>query len=272
MTVKALKKQLMAAIAMVVVSAIALSSSTYAWFASNNKVEATGLTIKAQSEAGILISHHEDNDYKTSTSGIHTSAVALYPTSTEKGSVWFHASAQTTSASTAVEGSMKTLALTEAGGIGADGESKSYYIVDSFDIYTTGVANNLVLDGVTVSNGSARAFNKSMRILLTCGTGDDAKAYVVAPNYEGTTNVSYTIGVNPDGNTAAGTTVTAYTPTNNKTNVLAPSVSNNKATPTVVKVYVYFEGEDTNHYTDNLTQIDDLGITLTFAAEVVAGN
>ena len=38
MSTKALKKQLMAAIAMVLVAAVALGSSTYAWFAANKIV------------------------------------------------------------------------------------------------------------------------------------------------------------------------------------------------------------------------------------------
>ena len=46
--VKALKKQLAAAIAMVCVAAVALGSSTYAWFVSNNQVKATTSTISAQ--------------------------------------------------------------------------------------------------------------------------------------------------------------------------------------------------------------------------------
>lgn len=41
MSTKALKTQLLAAIAMVLVASIALGSSTYAWFANNNKVDAT---------------------------------------------------------------------------------------------------------------------------------------------------------------------------------------------------------------------------------------
>ena len=53
-TVKALKKQLVAAIAMVLVAAVALGSSTYAWFVSNNKVTATTATISAQSNAPFL--------------------------------------------------------------------------------------------------------------------------------------------------------------------------------------------------------------------------
>ena len=50
-SVKALKKQLAAAIAMVLVAAIALGSSTYAWFVSNNTVKATTASISAQSNA-----------------------------------------------------------------------------------------------------------------------------------------------------------------------------------------------------------------------------
>ena len=46
-SVKALKKQLGAAVAMVCVAAVALGSSTYAWFVTNNKVDATTTTISA---------------------------------------------------------------------------------------------------------------------------------------------------------------------------------------------------------------------------------
>ena len=54
-SVKALKKQLAAAIAMVVVAAIALGSSTYAWFVSNNTVTATTTNISAQSNSAFLL-------------------------------------------------------------------------------------------------------------------------------------------------------------------------------------------------------------------------
>ena len=51
MTVKSLKKQLAAAIAMVCVAAVALGSSTYAWFVSNNTVKAVTTNISAQSNS-----------------------------------------------------------------------------------------------------------------------------------------------------------------------------------------------------------------------------
>lgn len=53
-SVKSLKKQLAAAIAMVCVAAIALGSSTYAWFASNNTVSANGMSITAETEGANL--------------------------------------------------------------------------------------------------------------------------------------------------------------------------------------------------------------------------
>ena len=77
-SVKALKKQLGAAVAMVCVAAVALGSSTYAWFVSNNTVKATTSKISAQSNAPFLkidktaitagsttsISYAEDADVK----------------------------------------------------------------------------------------------------------------------------------------------------------------------------------------------------------------
>ena len=47
MNSKAIRKQLLAAVAMVLVAAVALGSSTYAWFANNSSVNARSSTISA---------------------------------------------------------------------------------------------------------------------------------------------------------------------------------------------------------------------------------
>jgi hypothetical protein len=57
MKVKSLQKQLMAAIAMVLVAAIALSSATYAWFVNNAQVTATNVNVQAATAYSLLISH-----------------------------------------------------------------------------------------------------------------------------------------------------------------------------------------------------------------------
>lgn len=280
MTVKALKKQLMAAIAMVVVSAIALSSSTYAWFVGQNSVEANGLTIKAQAEAGILISHHyktvANNVWASTATGSYTEAQALLPTSTKDGSNWYHASAVALNDHTATAGSMVTLTgITEtqssetvAGAIGTK-DGKNYYIVDQFDIYTTGTAaTNLRLSNVVVSNKTDSSLDSSLRLLVVCGSNK----YVVAPVAGATT--SYTIGANPDGTVAAGIQTTAYTvaqmaATESDTHYLETSVSKDAGNPTEVQVYMYYEGEDELHYSDNMND-HNLSVTLTFDATVTA--
>ena len=55
MDTKALKKQMGAAIAMVLVAAVALGSATFAWFVSNNKVTAQTSNIAAQSNSAYLV-------------------------------------------------------------------------------------------------------------------------------------------------------------------------------------------------------------------------
>ena len=54
MNSKAIKRQLLAAIAMVLVAALALGSSTFAWFANNNIVTASGMNITAVTEGANL--------------------------------------------------------------------------------------------------------------------------------------------------------------------------------------------------------------------------
>lgn len=57
MNSKAIKRQLLAAVAMVIVAAIALSSSTYAWFVNNTKVTASSVTVTARAANNLLITH-----------------------------------------------------------------------------------------------------------------------------------------------------------------------------------------------------------------------
>ena len=64
-SVKALKKQLAAAIAMVLVAAVALGSSTYAWFVTNTKVTAGTAQVSATT-ANTLLIQNADNQWATS--------------------------------------------------------------------------------------------------------------------------------------------------------------------------------------------------------------
>lgn len=66
MSVKTLRKQLFAAIAMVLVAAVALGSSTYAWFVTNTKVTAGKASVTATAANTLLISAADANEWATS--------------------------------------------------------------------------------------------------------------------------------------------------------------------------------------------------------------
>ena len=88
MSIKSLKKQLMAAIAMVLVAAIALGSSTYAWFVSNTKVTAESAELTAKTSYALLISKDAEgvatntSDWASIHHNTNSTANELVPVST----------------------------------------------------------------------------------------------------------------------------------------------------------------------------------------------
>lgn len=78
MTVKSLRKQLAAAIAMTLVATVALGSSTYAWFVSNTTVKAQTVSLTAKTTYALLISQGASGTATTASDWgtIHTIAEA----------------------------------------------------------------------------------------------------------------------------------------------------------------------------------------------------
>lgn len=96
MTVKSLRKQLAAAIAMTLVATVALGSSTYAWFAVNTKVTATGMNVRTTVTNNLFIASTTtasttalaESDFKTS--DVDNVAGYLQPVSTIDGvNYWY---------------------------------------------------------------------------------------------------------------------------------------------------------------------------------------
>lgn len=80
MNSKAIRKQLLAAVAMVLVAAVALGSSTYAWFAANTKVQATGMQATATTSSSLVISNESNVGTKTA-HGFTSNTTQLIPAS-----------------------------------------------------------------------------------------------------------------------------------------------------------------------------------------------
>ena len=270
METKALKKQLGAAIAMVVVAAIALGSATYAWFVSNNSVTATTVGVSAQSNSAFLLI---DTSSTSTTSGTEASAssnsnVSLYPaiwdnTFNSTGSVasdssgkYQFESAYASSKDSAKEKDNKSSRFLI--GDGDTAKEKSYATLNTFYVGTGGYDGSFtdlkVKDfTVTDSNNLATA----VRVLVTDGdnwvvvrkslaaAGDDAGRVMVE---------SQSLPTTGDGAVESG--------------VFHTSEFGKIGGDVTVKCYVYYDGSDESVYTTNLDQIKEAGckVTLTFEA------
>ena len=172
-SVKALKKQMAAAIAMVCVAAVALGSSTYAWFVSNNTVKATTSKISAQSNAPFLkidktaikagsttsISYAEDADVK------------LYPAqvvkNTDNKPLFKSAYASASTATTELAKSRYDV------GDAAAAVKGEFAIKKSFKIGTAdakaGSFKNLKVAGVELTSKGTDGLEDALSVLVVCG-------------------------------------------------------------------------------------------------------
>ena len=278
MTVKTLKKQLAAAIAMVLVSVIALSSSTYAWFAANNQVTATGMNVKAQAEGGLIISNEAKSDWLTTTQASHNSTVELAPTSTAIASNWYHNISQYYDDADAGQAAntYSELDLALANGVGFvdanensacdNGETK-YYLLNKFYIKsaTDEITNtHLYINKVALvaSAANSAALDQSLRVLIKIGQ----ETFIYAPGY---TDADQTYLVQKTTEVTAKH-VPESTIVNTQTAITTiPAYST--ATPQEVSIYLYFEGEDPECKSSNIkSNMDALTLTVTFGTTTVS--
>ena len=270
METKALKKQLGAAIAMVVVAAIALGSATYAWFVSNNSVKATTVGVSAKSNSAFLLI---DTSSTGTSSGTEASAssnanVSLYPaiwanTFDSTGAVASDSSGkyQFESAYASSKGSAEEKDNKSSRFLIGDGDAakdKSYATLNTFCVGTgtyDGIFTNLKVKDFTVDDSNNLA--TAVRVLVTDGdnwvvvrkslaaSGSDAgRAMVESQSLPTTGDSAVESGVFHTGEFGkTGGDVT-------------------------VKCYVYYDGSDNSVYTTNLDKIKEAGckMTLTFEA------
>lgn len=255
MDTKALKKQMGAAIAMVLVAAVALGSATFAWFVSNNTVKATTTNISAQSNSAYLVIDNAKAGSTTTTStGSATASetfspdTKLYPAqwkrtfdtagnkaASEADGVWQFESAYALDKTKTDEKDGTRFAV----GTPEQAVNKDYTLSNTFYIGTgtyDGTFTNLKVTRVEVNNTSNSDLDSAMRVLVTCG--DEWAVW----SKDGKESSSNTDGI-----------------------IKANGITKNQ--DATVKVYVYYDGADSKVYTTNLENIaKDCGVTVTFEA------
>lgn len=250
MDTKALKKQMGAAIAMVLVAAVALGSATFAWFVTNNTVKANTNTISAQSNAAFMtIKYNGSAVGVNSTEDTATDNVgkALYPATfgenptdaAPKGKFAYGYGQKVT-----VDGYMvNSDGLKPVNGTGSldDAVAGDYAVKEVFKISSRGQdLKNLKVSKVSAGQTTSESsLNSALRVLV----------YVDETHWE-----VYDInGTFKYGSGAAA-------------GVLAEDVTHDEDTE--VDLYLFYEGSDEQIYTNNLSKLTSTkNITVQFTAD-----
>lgn len=280
MNSKAIRKQLLAAVAMVLVAAVALGSSTYAWFVASGTVEATGMKVQAQSDGNLVIRYLERN-WGTSATADMADFQKLKPTSTSNLQQWVFSTAAASTAFTS-NGEYKNVTNEVKPTVDDLGNPNDYALVKHFQIRaatadTTALPTGLYVDSIDVTGTGAdgkpqQNLSVSLRVGIKCVAGSDTTYSIYAPvsTTGNTPTDGYTVKV-PSGNTFTDSTVTlkqAGWGTGEPLNAIVAKdtpITNDTKSPVEVWVYVWFEGEDTHLYSDNYAP-ENMSISLKFQA------
>ena len=280
MNSKAIKKQLLAAVAMVLVAAVALGSSTYAWFVASGTVEAYGMKVQAQSEGGLAISY-DGKAWGTSASGGVTDAVRLYPASTKDLANWSHATAEKSSNPAAVQASRKDITDTVVKD-NAVPDNNGYVLMREFKIRSTAadaLSKGLFVKDVTV-DGASRTMSTALRVgvrYVDANNAGNNKAYIYGPvELNGGTedgnkpSDNYKWYKDASDNTGSPVTLAKVGETTSPILDEGTTISADTATAVKVQIYVWFEGEDHNLFSDNFNT-EGLNVTVQFSNMAVVG-
>jgi hypothetical protein len=266
-------KKLMPAFAMLTVSAMTLASSTYAWFSMNTQVTAKGMQLTAQAEGGLIISNAvSGGEWKADAMATTVAGTALIPTSTANTSTWYHNksneanNAKAHQASNTYTNCNSTSGVVDTTGIGiwtdSEGATHNIYLLNNFYIKSSGeaISSNLTINSISVTGTteSGTALDRSLRVAITI----DGNAYIFAPVAGGDT--SYYVGGSDSAITINGSSATNIS--TSRTSIPATS-----AAPINAKIYCYFEGEDEDCKSSNITTtMDNLTVEVTFGTATPA--
>lgn len=260
MDTKALKKQMGAAIAMVLVAAVALGSATFAWFVTNSKVDATTSTISAQSNAAFMYIRNKDNSNKDKTSDTAdiTENKELYPAH------WALESESGVGKSYAAAGKFYTAFGRDANDGTMDGDSISvgdpteavtnlYAVKNTFRIGSKGsTLKDLKVESASLGTAGNTQFDKSLPVLVKSGDN------WVLCGYKDADNTFTILGASND------------------TNKIADKVNGSEeAQEVVVDMYIFYDGDEAEAIkTNNLSNLKQAAkaITVNFTATSEAKN
>ena len=293
---KKTNKKIASALAMLMLSAAMLGTSTYAWFTMNKTVTVNNMQVKAVAEDGLLInevSTANDVNWDSEATAAQTGSTlsALYPASTADGTDWYHAaSKKSNSAAAASQGAASAdlvesyeqltsltaiTAMTEATATGGsqaafetmgkvNTDPAGYYV--HYTYYLKG-ASGSALPLASTANAAYDVWIKSVSATTTdTGSANLNKALRVGIKLNSNFYIFNPLGGTSSYYVDAGNTPTTTIPGNTATVTDLASLPAVGSPGTPVHVYIWYEGEDVNCKSDNAlaTTLDKISVQIDF--------
>lgn len=171
METKALKKQLGAAIAMVIVAAIALGAATFAWFVNNNAVTAEGVDVSTTSAVPNLYITDAGKTADGMTKAT-TNPEKLYPASTNNATNFYETKHWTTGTDHAVADQYQSVLTHEDG--------KTVYADYTFKLGVTNGSMDVYFDnGAATTLAAAKDMGTAGRFAISFDNGATWKLFKV---------------------------------------------------------------------------------------------
>ena len=261
---KKTNRKLIPAVAMLLVSAIMLSTSSFAWFSMNKQADVNNMQVTATANSNLLISFSSTSGFTNSIAS--SKAYTLVPASTAKAA------------------SPSFFVVNKTGAIASD--DAKYALDTTFKADSTGNSNGagflketvyLKATGASAITGikakievahtgtTASALESSLRIMLVVA---DTTPYLYAPvGTHGEDNYQPITGAGTAGSPALGEAITSATYTADESVVLRELGTTN---PVKVDIYIWYEGQDANCMTDNAIDLKTTTFKVTFIDPSVA--
>lgn len=273
---KKMKKVVAAAIAMMTISTAAAVTGTVAWFTASNVVTANGMSLQADTEQGLNISNEARTEWKESAVASHSGKTGnnqekFIPTTTADAVTWKHGNSDDRNNSDAV-GGLETLTLSgPTDGIakvnknGSSINGKNVYLLNVFHLRsstpTVVNAEKLYVNSLVASGTATGAdLDLCFRVLVKSEDGDIA---IFAP-FEDAKDTKAPVADGCFGENIKNVKLSS--------NVTIPAASDVSTDDTyAIEVYCYFEGEDSNCMSRNITAtLNTLSIECKFGTEEIA--
>lgn len=229
------KRVLLSSVAMLMVATVSLGTATYAWFTSSTTTTANGLNVKTVKSSELVISKSDRNWQQTI--NYAQSGATLRPVSSADGTNWYTASAKDKS-SYAKDGDFSSVAS----------ELGSYVYSEELNIANKGEAD---VDDVTIS--ITNFTNNYGRIALvkvdSAGNAIDGSTFAGSvydtedEDYEAASSTTATTTIDP-----------SKTTTINVGTLVGKTGDSDLGGAVYYKLYVWFEGQDTDCYDTNAGQ------------------